>query len=146
MNRGGELVVDSKIPLLDLCYERVRGQIVFCVTLRRRHYVVEAVKPGDKLNVFIDRKGYRSDETPFRTLEADWLEDEIIMHFGRSVRTEISICTLEANVCVVYDGGGHLLLEVNSELLSKNAFRQLKEQFGELVLSDHMEGAFIANI
>ena len=124
--RGGEVAVVSGIPILDHCNEWVRGQIVFCVTLRRKHHVVEAVKPGDKLSVFITTQKW--------------------MLFRHSTPTKMPFCTLKANVCVVYDGGGHLLLEVNSELLSKDASRQLEEQFGELVLKDHGgKGAFIAN-
>ena len=125
--RGGEVVAQSLIPLFDYSYERVHGQFVFCVTLRRKHSVVEAIKPGDKLSVFIT-KVYRV------FLKVSLPEPKT------------TIRTLEANVCVVYDGGGHLLLEVNSELLSKDASRQLEEQFGRLVLSHHGEGAFIANI
>ena len=116
--RGGEVTVDSLILLPQLYDEHVHGQVVFCVTLRRKHRVVEAVKPGDKLSVFITK----------------------YMLGGRSLLTEMTICTLEANVCVVCDGGGHLLLEVNSELLSKDASRKLEEQFGELVLKNGPRG------
>jgi hypothetical protein len=110
--RGGELVVDSKIPLHKAYVDdsNILGiqEIVCCVTLRRKHPVVEAVKPGDRLRVFINYVDYHV----------------------------LSIYTSEANVCIVYNGGGHLLLEVNSELLSKDASRELEEQFGELVLED----------
>ena len=94
MYRGGEAVVDSHIPLLHnnvVYFHKV--QMIHCVTLRRKHCVVAAIKPGDKLGVFI----------------APNILDKTTIHM------------LEANLCVVYDGGGHLLLEVNSELLSKDA-------------------------
>jgi len=73
---------------------------------------VKAVQPGDRLLVFIK-----------------W--GEIF---------PLAISTSETNVCVVYNGGGHLLLEVNSELLSENASRELEKQFGELVLKDENQG------
>ena len=108
--RGGMNVVNCNIPLPEKPQHNWGNgevlQMIYCVTLRRKQCVVEAVQPGDKLCV-------------------------VIAHYGSH---EITICTLEANVCVVYDGGGHLLLEVNSELLSKDASRELEEQFGELVL------------
>ena len=125
--RGGEVALDSLVCLPHVHDKQVCGQIVFCVTLRKKNHVVEAVKPGDKLSVSITTLAF--------------------MLFEHSTPTEMPFCTMEANICVVYDGGGHLLLEVNSELLSKDASRQLEEQFGELVLKDHREkGAFIANI
>ena len=119
--RGGKVVVDYDIPLPHLHNKQASSkvlQMIYCVTLRMKHRVVEAIKPGDKLGVFIH----------------NWWHPET------------TFCTLEANVCVVYDGGGHLLLEVNSDLLSKHASRQLEERFGELVLKDGPGGPFIANI
>ena len=68
--RGGEVVVDFKIPLPDHCYEQVRGQIVFCVTLRRKHHIVKAIKRGDKLGVFISHDYHRG-TTIVCTLEAN---------------------------------------------------------------------------
>lgn len=100
--RGGKLAVEYRIPLPMPKFHEVS---ICCVTLRRKHRVVEAVKPGDRLCVFTDCGDY------------------------------LRICVSEANVCVVYNGGGHLLLEVNSELLSKDASQELEEQFGELVLN-----------
>ena len=108
--RGGRNVENCNIPLPEKPQHTWGNgevlQMIYCVTLRRKQCVVEAVQPGDKLCVVITHNGSH----------------------------KITICTLEANVCVVYDGGGHLLLEVNSELLSKDASRELEEQFGELVL------------
>jgi hypothetical protein len=106
--RGGKLALESRIPLPRLMYSIFEVNI-FCVTLRRKHCVVEAVKPGDRLCVFTDWCNY-------------------------------VIRVSEANVCVVYNRGGHLLLEVNSELLSKDESQELEEQFGELVLNQKSRG------
>jgi hypothetical protein len=105
--RGGKLALESRIPLPMPEFFEVN---IFCVTLRRKHRVVEAVKAGDRLCVFTDWCNY------------------------------VDIRVLDANVCVVYNGGGHLLLEVNSELLSKDASQELEEQFGELVLNQNSRG------
>ena len=51
-----------------------------------------------------------------------------------------AISTSKANVFVVYNGDGHLLLEVNSELLSEDASQELEKQFGELILKDRNQG------
>ena len=114
--RGGELVEESKIRLHDsyFYYYEFLGirEIRYWVTLRRKHRVVEAVQPGDRLLAFLEC------DTVF----------------------PLAISTSEANVCVVYNGDGHLLLEVNSELLSENGSRELETQFGELVLKDENQG------
>jgi hypothetical protein len=79
--RGGELAVEVKIPLHEAYYQgsNISGivQTIYCVTWRRKHPVVEAVKPGDKLHVFVDSSNSKV----------------------------LGISTLEANVCVVYNGG-----------------------------------------
>ena len=107
--RGGVLAEQSNFFFNESCSETWAPRpITYCVTLRRKHRVVEAVQPGDRLLVF---------------LKWNWL-------------LPLAISTSEANVCVVYNGDGHLLLEVNSELLSEDASRDLEKQFGELVLKD----------
>ena len=49
--RGGEVTVDSKIPLLDHCYELVHGEIVFCVTLRKHRVFINQHYFGETLFV-----------------------------------------------------------------------------------------------
>ena len=100
--RGFKVTVECNIPLS----EGYLNPTIYCVTLRKKHPVVEAVEPGDRLEVLFCTHGI----------------------------VGCPISRREANVCVVYDEGGHLLLEVNSELLSRGESRKLEEQFGELVL------------
>ena len=109
VNRGGELAEESKISLHESHFDHSQfwgcRPIIHCVTLRRKHRVVEAVKPGDKLHAYIEASPCSA------------------------------MFTSEANVCVVYNGDGHSILEVNSKLLGEDASRELEEQFGGLILN-----------
>ena len=104
--RGDKLAADCHIHLSEAGLKDF-DPTVCCVTLRRKHPVVEAVEPGDRFQVLFCPAWSIS-----HGLEDPW----------------------EASVCVVYDEGGHLLSEVNLELFSEVESQKLEAQFGELVL------------
>ena len=101
--RRDKLVFEDDMPVQALVGDF--NPTICCMTLRRKHPVVEAVEPGDRLKVLL-----------------------------RAIWYPRLISTWEANVCVVYDEGGDLLLEVNSELFNEGESRKLEVEFGELVL------------
>lgn len=108
--------VVTETGLLTLRHADGRNQ-VYLWTLRREHPVVQSLQDGDKVCVCA------------RSLYPGW-----------------KITVLEGAICTIHEEEDHLILAVNSELLSRSHSQDLATKLGQLVLADNVYSSLVSHM